>query len=251
MNSRRRILDLLLGFRGSLPRIEIAWEPERRTTAPVQILWGERRGLYLSAQIVIVLPLGALLRRVDARWVLAFGTILIGIACLMGTNLTSQWATDDFLPSQILQAIGQSFALTALIVLIVQTIHPADALTIGSLFRLSRLFGGEIGTAFMQTFVRVREQVHSNLIGLHVDGLAGTTIDRLSAYRGAVGTRSADVTEIGTKAAKLLANAVAQQAAVLSYIDGFLAAAAGAFVCLLLVALVRRPPPGGLLSPPN
>ena len=198
-------------------------------------------------QIVIVLPLAVLLRRVDARWVLAFGTILIGIACLIATNLTSQWATDDFLPSQVLQAIGQSFALTALIVLVVQSIHPADALTIGSLLQISRLFGGEIGTAFMQTFVRVREQVHSNLIGLHVDSLAGTTIDRLAAYRSAVGTRSADVTEIGTKAAKLLTNAVAQQAAVLSYIDGFLAAAGGAFVCLLLVALVRRPPPGGLL----
>jgi DHA2 family multidrug resistance protein len=98
--------------------------------------------------------------------------------------------------------------------------------------------------------VRVREQVHSNLIGLHVDGLASTTIDRLSAYRSAVGTRSADVAEISAKAAKLLGNAVAQQAAVLSYIDGFLAATVGAFVCLLLVSLVRRPPPGGLL-PPN
>ena len=198
-------------------------------------------------QIVIVLPLATLLRRVDARWVLALGTILIGIACLMATNLTSQWATDDFLPSQILQAIGQSFALTALIVLVAQSIHPADALTIGSLLQISRLFGGEIGTAFMQTFVRVREQVHSNLIGLHVDSLAGTTIDRLSAYRGAVGARTADVAEVGTKAAKLLGNAVAQQAAVLSYIDGFLAAAVGAFVCLLLVALVRRPPSDGLL----
>jgi DHA2 family multidrug resistance protein len=201
-------------------------------------------------QIVIVLPLAVLLRRVNARWVLAFGTVLIGIACLMATNLTSQWATEDFLPSQVLQAIGQSFALTALIVLIVQSIHPADALTVGSLLQVSRLFGGEIGTAFMQTFVRVREQVHSNLIGLHVDGLAGVTVDRLAAYRSAVGTRSADVTEIGAKAAKLLANAVAQQAAVLSYVDGFLAAAAGAFVCLLLAAVVRRPPPGGLL-PPN
>jgi MFS transporter, DHA2 family, multidrug resistance protein len=198
-------------------------------------------------QLVIVLPLAVLLRRADARWVLAFGTIMIGIACLMATNLTSQWATDDFLPSQVLQAIGQSFALTALIVLVAQTIHPADALTIGSLLQLSRLFGGEIGTAFMQTFVRMREQVHSNLIGLHVDGLAGATIDRLATYRGAVGTRTADVAEVGAKATKLLGSAVAQQAAVLSYIDGFLAAAAGAFVCLLLVALVRRPPPGGLL----
>jgi MFS transporter, DHA2 family, multidrug resistance protein len=198
-------------------------------------------------QLVIVLPLAVLLRRVDGRWVLALGTIMIGIACLMATNLTSQWATDDFLPSQVLQAIGQSFALTALIVLVAQTIHPADALTIGSLLQLSRLFGGEIGTAFMQTFVRMREQVHSNLIGLHVDGLAGATIDRLATYRGAVGTRTADVAEVGAKATKLLGSAVAQQAAVLSYIDGFLAAAAGAFVCLLLVALVRRPPPGGLL----
>ena len=62
-------------------------------------------------QFVIVLPLAALLRRVDGRWVLALGAALIGVACLMATGLTSQWATDDFLPSQILQAIGQSFAL--------------------------------------------------------------------------------------------------------------------------------------------
>ena len=83
----------------------------------------------------------------------------------MATDLTSQWATDDFLPSQILQAIGQSFALTALLALIVRTINPADALAIGCLLQISRLFGGEIGTAFMQTFVRVREQIHSNLVG--------------------------------------------------------------------------------------
>ena len=39
------------------------------------------------------------------------------------------------------------------------SIIPAEALTIGCLLQTSRLFGGEIGTAFMQTFVRVREQV--------------------------------------------------------------------------------------------
>ena len=86
----------------------------------------------------------------------------------------------------------------------------------------------------------MREQVHSNLIGLHVDGLATSTIDRLATYRGAMGSRTADVAEGGAKATKLLESAIAQQAAVLSYIDGFLAAAAGAFVCLLLTALIRR-----------
>ncbi|HEX4170946.1 MAG TPA: MFS transporter [Acetobacteraceae bacterium] len=194
-------------------------------------------------QLVIALPLASLLRRIDGRWVLALGTLLIAVACWLATDLTSLWATDDFLPSQILQAIGQSFALTGLLVLIIRSINPADALAIGCLLQISRLFGGEIGTAFMQTFVRVREQIHSNLVGLHVDGTAGLTIDRLTAYGSAVSAHTADLGEASGRAAKLLATTVAQQASVLSYIDGFTAAAAGAFVCLLLVALMRRSPP--------
>jgi DHA2 family multidrug resistance protein len=192
-------------------------------------------------QFLIVLPLGALLNRVDARWVLAFGATLIGIACLMATNLSATWATDDFLASQILQALGQSFALTAVIVLGVQSVNPTDALTIGALLQMSRLFGGEIGTAFMQTFVRIREQTHSNLIGLHIDRLAGVTTDRLALYRGAVATHGTDLAAASARATDLLSATVAKQAAVLSFIDGFLAAAVGAYACLLLTALLLPP----------
>lgn len=190
-------------------------------------------------QLLIVLPLGWLLSRVDARLVLALGASLVCAACLMATNLTADWATDDFLPSQILQALGQSFALTALIVIAVRSMNPADVLTIGAILQMGRLFGGEIGTAFMQTFIRVREQVHSNLIGLHVDSLSSLTADRLNAYRGVVGAHSGDVAASSARAASLLASAVAKQAAILAYIDGFLAAAVGAFACLLLVSWLR------------
>jgi DHA2 family multidrug resistance protein len=194
-------------------------------------------------QLLIVVPLGWLMRRVDGRPILAFGTTLIGIACIMASDLTSQWATYDFLPSQILQAIGQSFALTALIVMVVRSVNLADALTVGALLQMSRLFGGEIGTAFMQTFVRIREQIHSNLVGLHIDSFAISTADRLAAYRAALSAHTTDLGVATAQAAKLLATTVAQQAAVLSYIDGFLAAAGGAFVCLVLTALIRRTPP--------
>ena len=195
-------------------------------------------------QFLIVLPLGWILTRIDPRWVLALGSALICAACLLATNLTADWMTDDFLPSQVLQALGQSFALTALIVTIVRSMNPTDALTIGALLQTSRLFGGEIGTAFMQTLVRIREQVHSNLIGLHVDALGGLTTDRLNAYRGAVSAHSGDLAASSARAEALLASAVAKQAAVLAYIDGFLAAAAGAFICLVLATWLRpRTPP--------
>jgi MFS transporter, DHA2 family, multidrug resistance protein len=92
----------------------------------------------------------------------------------------------------------------------------------------------------MQTFVRVREQVHSNLIGLHVDSLGGLTADRLAGYRNAMSVHTSDAAVAAARATSLLGAAVAKQAAVLSYIDGFLAAAVGAFVCLLFTALLRR-----------
>jgi len=191
-------------------------------------------------QFLIVLPLGALLKRVDGRWVLGVGASLVGTACLIATNLTSQWATNDFLPSQVLQAIGQSFALTALVVLLVKSINPAEALTIGALIQVSRLFGGEIGTAFMQTYVRMREQLHSNLIGLHIDGIAGLTLDRIAAFRNALGVHTTDQAAASAQAMALLASAVARQAAVLSFIDGFAVAALGALGCVFLVAMMRK-----------
>ena len=190
-------------------------------------------------QLVIVVPLALLLRRVDGRYVLALGSALIGVACLMTSQLTAQWATGDFLPSQVLQAVGQSFALTAVTVLLVRSLVPAEALTIGCLLQISRLFGGEIGTAFMQTFVRVREQVHSNVIGLHVAAGTDLTTGRLAGYAGYLSAHHADAGLVAAQAHKLLAAAIAIQADVLAYQDGFSAAALGACVCLLLVALMR------------
>jgi DHA2 family multidrug resistance protein len=243
--ARRNLLSLLLilaGFRFIIlstayiiPNYLQTVQNFRELQVGAVLLW------IALPQLIIVLPLGWLLKRVDGRWVLGFGAALIGIACLMATNLTSDWATDDFLASQILQALGQSFALTALVVLAVSSVNPADALTVGALLQMSRLFGGEIGTAFMQTFVRIREQIHSNLIGLHVDSLAGITADRLALYRNVLVAHATDLAATGARATGLLAAAVARQAAVLSYIDGFLAAAAGAYLCLLLVAILPAP----------
>jgi DHA2 family multidrug resistance protein len=175
-------------------------------------------------QILLVLPLGWLLARIDGRRVLAGGALFIGVACLQATSLTAEWATWDFLPSQAFQAIGQSLALTALVVLAVREITPASAMSIGALIQVGRLLGGEVGTAFMQTFVRIREQVHSNLLGLHVDPALPATAERIDLYQATV----------GDAANGLLGLAVARQASVLAYIDGFAAAAAGAFLCILL-----------------
>lgn len=121
----------------------------------------------------VLVPLAAiLLRRIDARILGAAGFALIASAAWLNTGLTHDWAGDDFLPSQIVAAIGLAFGITALIVFGVANITPADAPTIAAMIQIGRLFGNEVGTAFIQTFVRVREQVYSNLTGLHFTATA-------------------------------------------------------------------------------
>lgn len=192
-------------------------------------------------QFLLVLPLAIILQRLDPRWTLGLGSALIGTACLIATGLTDQWATQDFLASQALQAVGQSLALTSLVVLIARSITPTEAVAIGTFMQTSRMFGGEVGVAFMETFVRVREQIHSNLLGLHVRVQDDLTIDRLLAYGRVLGSRVSDASDGTMQAMKLLANAVARQASVLAYIDGFLAAAVAAVICWILAAFVPRP----------
>ena len=87
----------------------------------------------------------------------------------------------DFLPSQIVQAMGQSIGLTSLVWFFLRHLEPSEVLTFGAVLQTGRLFGAQLGAAFIQTFVRVREQVYSNLVGLHVT--TGSVGDRANGCR--------------------------------------------------------------------
>jgi DHA2 family multidrug resistance protein len=56
------------------------------------------------------------LRHIDARYVMMVGFATIGVACLLVANgMTRDWVSGDFVPSQLVQALGQSCALTGFI----------------------------------------------------------------------------------------------------------------------------------------
>jgi DHA2 family multidrug resistance protein len=186
--------------------------------------------------------IAVLLRWLDPRVMLALGLWCVGIACFMASFITTDWATDDFLVSQVLQAFGQSAALISFILFAVRHLRPADAMTFGVVLQTVRLMGGEAGNAFIQTYVRVREQVDSNLLGLHVMSGGSDVTERLAAYTKAVADRSIGATGAASRAASLLAQAVRDQANVLSYRDGFTFVTLAVIAMLLMTALLRPAP---------
>jgi len=205
---------------------------------------------WIALPQVILVPLVVLLvRRVDARSVLVLGFATIAVGSWLDTGLTHDWAGGDFLPSQCVEAVGLAFAIVALIIYTISHITPAQAAAIATTIQVSRLLGAEIGSAVIQTFVRVREQTYSNLIGLHVLIGSSATEGAAAQLAAPFGSRPTGLGDPTAQGLGLLSGLVQREAYVLAYIDAFWLVAWVSLSGLLLILLLRRPPPNPLTPP--
>jgi DHA2 family multidrug resistance protein len=145
--------------------------------------------------------------------------------------------------------VGQSFAFIGLVsTIVLQAVFtgglskPQAALTFSAFFHTVRLFGGQLGVAFMTHFIAVREHLHSNLIGLHVQ--QGNWIDDAALTQLATGlsAKSAGLTAATGRAVGLIGARVRLQAYTLTFIDGFHLVAWACVAALLLIALLQESP---------
>src|SRR6266567_1826836 len=183
-----------------------------------------------------------LMRRFDNRIVFAAGFTVVAIAALLNAQLTSAWAGDNFLISQIVIGFGLALTFTALVGSFVQNAfdagalsNPINTLTYSSFIHCIRLFGGEAGTAIMQRLISVREQFHSNMIGLHVEAGNWLTSERVQLLTQGLFPGSPGTEEAQARATLTLGGQVKIQAYTLAYSDAYLAIAlVAAFACILI-----------------
>src|SRR6202040_2679716 len=98
-------------------------------------------------------------------------------------QLTHDWALGDFVVIALLQSIGQAFTLLPIIVISLSNSDFSRATAFAAYIQLMRLGGAEIGVALMGTWLRVREQIHSNYLGQHrADGSA--KVDQILKHLG-------------------------------------------------------------------
>jgi DHA2 family multidrug resistance protein len=190
-----------------------------------------------------------LLKYVDARLIVTAGFGLVAVACLMNATLSSAWSGNNFRPTQAVMAIGLALAFNGMVgAIILEVINtgaltrPIDVLTFAGYFQTVRLFGGEAGVAFMQHFISVREQFHSNVLGLGVQFGQMSTGQRLFALTAGMASRAPGLETAAGRAAEILGLQVRQQAFTLAITDSFLLLASSVVCCLLVVANMQRVP---------
>jgi MFS transporter, DHA2 family, multidrug resistance protein len=199
--------------------------------------------IYGALPMFVMVPVSIfLLRHFDPRAVLVIGLSCFAAANLFGTQLTHDWAPGDFIPIVALQSIGQAFTLLPILIVAVSNSDVTRATAFAAYVQVMRLGGAEIGVALMGTWLRVREQVHSNFLGQHVEN-GGADVSRLLQQLSA-GFASHDAGSAPARALGSLSALVAREANVLAYIDGFWLTFWIAIVAIGCVSLMTRAPPG-------
>jgi DHA2 family multidrug resistance protein len=189
-----------------------------------------------------------LLRHFDPRTVIVLGFSAFAAANLLGTQLTHGWARENFVAVVVLQSVGHAFTLLPMIIVALSNSDPARATSFAAYIQIVRLGGAEVGVAIVGTWLRLREQIHSNSLGIHIES-GGTEVTRLlnelSDYFTSHGAGSASARAIQTLAAE-----ISREANVLAYIDGFWLCLWLAIAGLALVPLMTRAPPGPFTPAP-
>jgi DHA2 family multidrug resistance protein len=219
----------------------------------VGLMRPEQSGVLLltfgALPMVVLVPFSIfLLRYFDARFVVVLGFSAFAAANLWGTQLTHDWARGDFVGIVILQSIGQALTLLPIIILALSNVDPTRTTAFAAYIQIMRLGGAEIGVALMGTWLRVREQIHSNYLGLHIqNGTFDVTrlLKKLGDYFASHGAGTASARALGTLSAR-----VQREANVLAYIDGFWLCFWLAMAALFFVALITRAPPGPFTPAP-
>jgi DHA2 family multidrug resistance protein len=190
-----------------------------------------------------------LLSKLDSRLLLASGFACMGFASCLNADITSAWSAANFYRSELLMGVGQSFAFVGIVsTIVLQGIFsgglskPQMILTFSAYFHTVRLFGGQLGVAFMTHYIAQREKLHSNLLGLHVQSGNWITDGNLRALTAGLYSKSAGLTSAAGRAAGVLSGRVRLQAYTLTFIDGFHLVAWACVIALLLIALLREAP---------
>ena len=117
----------------------------------------------------------------------------------------------------------------------------ASAATYSGFIHFIRIFGGQAGVAFMIHFISVREKLHSNLLGLHLQSGNWLSEERLRLLTAGMHPASAGADEAQYRAIAILSQQVRAQAYTLAIADGFILACWMAAVYLVLMLFLRPP----------
>jgi MFS transporter, DHA2 family, multidrug resistance protein len=191
---------------------------------------------------LFVIPLVPLLmKRIDARPLVATGLLIFAGSCFMNLELDQNYAAPQLFWPDVIRALGQAIVMTPISAIAMVGIAPADAGAASGLFNMMRNLGGAIGTAMVETFFTKREQFHSAIINEHVSLLQPATRRQLAELQQYFMSHGfPDRAGALHRAIIAVGDTIRAQATIMGYADCFALLGVVLIIAILPVALLRK-----------
>lgn len=188
---------------------------------------------------------GFLSARMDLRLMLLIGFLGFATSTWLLTGMTAEWDFNQLLLPQILRGLSLMICMVPINNLALGTLPPSKMKGGSGLFNLTRNLGGAVGLAGINTILSDRQDLHSLRLSEAVSWSNPEAMRQLNMMAANLQARGIDGQ---TGALKQMADRVAAQALVLSYIDVFLLISL-LFATLAAGVLLMRKPPAAASAP--
>jgi DHA2 family multidrug resistance protein len=186
------------------------------------------RGVGSIISMVIV---GRLIGKVDARYLIAFGFVVLSVSTWMFTGINLYIAQSNISIPMIISGFAMGFVFVPLTTLSMSTLPNEQIGNASGIFNLMRNAGGSVGIAFMTTLLARNQQVHQTVLTSNVNEYSPAFQQTYSQlYAGYLA--QFDPVTASQAAYAAIYGMVVKQAAVLAYIDDFRILA---ILCILCV----------------
>jgi DHA2 family multidrug resistance protein len=192
-------------------------------------------------QICAIPVYTVLARRVDLRWLMAFGFLCFTLSMWTFTPITHEWGWKELLIPQALRGFGQQFAVAPVIILALGSLAPERLKLASGLFNLMRNLGGAIGIALCGTLLNDRSNVHFLHLAERLNG-SNEAAQALLARVAATDTSrwSGDSVHGATAALRQLWSLTFREAQTQAFADTFLAIMVVLILAASFIPLMRK-----------
>jgi DHA2 family multidrug resistance protein len=205
---------------------------------------GEALSLGGIATLVCMPLVGFLISKIDARYLLAFGFSVSGVAIIHMMNINLEMSANYAATLRFYQATSLGFLFIPLQTLSYTDMPEEKNNDVSGLTNLARNVGGSVGTSLVATMLARQSQKHQVFLAAHLtpsDGLVRSTTQGIQGQLFAGGFAHAQ-TSMGALA-QLYAQ-LSAQASLLAYIDVIEIFAIASLIVVPFVFLMKKAKPG-------
>jgi MFS transporter, DHA2 family, multidrug resistance protein len=194
--------------------------------------------------IILLMPLvGFLVRKVDARYLIAIGCFIMAFGLFRMTDLIANIDFQSLMLCRVFQACAMAFLFVPINTMAFTDMPPGASNQVSAMTNLMRNIGGSIGISAVTTLVQRREQVHQYYLAKNTYEYSPQLQQLLSQLTERLGERTGQ-TEALRQAYGEIYRFIQLQASVLAYIDTFWILGGFCLVAVLLLFFAKKTKPG-------